>query len=1052
MTADRIDEPDAQYRSRWGFARLRRVLLVAALLLLVALIALWTQRKQIARGYADRFLAGQQVPGRYEIADLGFSRQRLTNVVLGDPAHPDLVADWVELDTAISTGGAQVRGVRAGRVRTRARLVNGALSFGALDRLLPKATGAPFALPAIRLGVEDGRMRIEAPQGVVGVKLSGSGLLSDGFAGRVAVVTRRWKQAGCDIADAQAAFSVTVASGASTLKGPVRARAIACGGIAAASPAVTLSLRLGKHLESWAGNARLAVASVERDGMRAAALGGRIGFNGTAKYTGGTAQLGSGAFAAGGVGGKALTLRGQYGFWNGGAKLNGRIEARAVSASAATLHTLAAYRETGAGTPLAPIVQAIADAGAKAARAADLSTDLSVALGTSNMIAVPRIEARAASGAYLSVGGGSGLHYGWPNDGVRIDTAVMMGGGGLPDARVTLAQAPGGAAQGVATIAPYQAGGARIALAPVRFSATPGGNTHVETIATLSGPLAGGRVDELRAPLSLYWNGRDRVIVNPSCTPLSVRRVAVSSLDLDPARLSLCPQGAGLVTLLGGRLGGGARLAAAKLTGTMGGAPLSLAASGGSLRLSDSGFTLAGVAARLGPADRQTRLDFAKIEGGAGKAGLGGRLSGGGGQIANVPLLLSAAAGDWRFAAGRLGLTGTLAVADAVTDAPRFKPLAADAVALDLTGGRISVRGMLAEPATRTKVADVAILHDLNTATGHADLTVPGISFGKDFQPDQITPLTFGVIAAVVGTVSGEGHIRWDKAGVTSDGSFGTGATDLAAAFGTVSGISGTIRFTDLLTLQSAPGQIVRIKTINPGVPVSDGTIRLQLLPGTRVKIEDGRWPFAGGALVLEPTVLDFAQPVERRMTFRVSNMDAGLFLQQFEFKNLDATGTFAGVLPMIFDSTGGRIENGNLSVTSGEGGTIAYVGEVSQKDVGFWGNLAFQSLKSLRYKRLGIEMNGPLAGEMITQVRFAGVAQGEGTKRNFLLDRLQKLPLVFNVTIKAPFRQLIDSAQSFYDPRRLIERNLPALLEEQKKKRGSAPKPVQPPASENAP
>jgi hypothetical protein len=203
---------------------------------------------------------------------------------------------------------------------------------------------------------------------------------------------------------------------------------------------------------------------------------------------------------------------------------------------------------------------------------------------------------------------------------------------------------------------------------------------------------------------------------------------------------------------------------------------------------------------------------------------------------------------------------------------------------------------------------------------------------------------------------------------------------------------------------------------------------------------------------VLEPTVLDFAQPVERRMTFRVSDMDAGLFLQQFEFKNLDATGTFAGVLPMIFDATGGRIENGQLSVTSAEGGTIAYVGEVSQKDVGFWGNLAFQSLKSLRYKRLGIEMNGPLAGEMITQVRFAGVGQGTGAKRNFLLDRLQKLPLVFNVTIRAPFRQLIDSAQSFYDPRRLIERNLPALLEEQNKKRRAPPEPVQPPASETMP
>ncbi len=79
--------------------------------------------------------------------------------------------------------------------------------------------------------------------------------------------------------------------------------------------------------------------------------------------------------------------------------------------------------------------------------------------------------------------------------------------------------------------------------------------------------------------------------------------------------------------------------------------------------------------------------------------------------------------------------------------------------------------------------------------------------------------------------------------------------------------------------------------------------------------------------------------------------------------------------------------------------------------------------------------MDGPLAGEMVTGVRFAGVSQGEGAKSNFLIRRLQRLPFVFNVRIRAPFRGLIDSAASFYDPQRLVARNLQQLIEEQNRR-----------------
>ena len=64
-------------------------------------------------------------------------------------------------------------------------------------------------------------------------------------------------------------------------------------------------------------------------------------------------------------------------------------------------------------------------------------------------------------------------------------------------------------------------------------------------------------------------------------------------------------------------------------------------------------------------------------------------------------------------------------------------------------------------------------------------------------------------------------------------------------------------------------------------------------------------------------------------------------------------------------------------------------------------------------------------------------------------------MPLVFNVKIQAPFRQLITSAKGFYDPTLLIEQNLSTLLrvqEEAEAAAAAASKPVQPPESEPMP
>jgi len=1021
----------------------RRIALALLLLAGAGTLTVWVERRPIAARFIDRELARRGVPARYEVAELGAGRQRLTNLVIGDPRYPDLVADWVETRTRFGLGGPTLEGVRAGNVRMRGRVGrDGRLSLGTIDRLLPPPSGKPFALPDIDLSVADGRLQLATPVGAIGLRLRGAGGLIDGFRGQVAVAGRDVGQAGCRATNMTARLDVRVKASAPAIVGPVRVASLLCGGVAVEQPAATVDVRLSPALNRWRGTADGGWGRATGPGLAIGAGRGRFAFAGTAERTGGRASLelqrvaGSNWFAAR-VGTEGVWRVGSGAAFTGGLSLHGGVVRRELVPSTRAL----------AGTPVGPVASAVAGAARRALQSFDAEARLSTATNAGGtFVHVHALDGRSVSGARVRVTGGEGIQW-RAGSGLRTVADVEARGGGLPAFRTRVARGQDGVWRGEGRAEPYVADSAQMAVLPFRFTVGSRQST-IRTVALLSGPLASGRIDGLRVPLDMAWDERGRWRIGPDCTLVSFQRLRLGTLDLSAGTTTLCPTGPAIVTGGAGNLTGGGRLSPVALRGWLGGSPVRMEAGGGTLSLGGSGFTLREVALRLGPSDRESRLNAVSLAGHLVSGGVAGRVEGLAGKLAAVPLLAADGGGDWSVHDGRLAVQARATVTDAQAPA-RFEPLLAQDLRLTLADGRIDAAAMLLNPPTATRVALATIRHDLGAGTGSADLDVPGIAFGDRLQPEALTRLTFGVIAEVKGIVAGKGRIDWSPAGVTSTGRFGTAGLDLAAAFGPVTGVKGDILFTDLLALASAPDQVVTVASINPGVPVTDGVVRYQTLPGSRVAVRGARWPFAGGTLTLEPTLLDFSQASQRRLTFRVNGIGAAPFLQQFDFDNLDATGTFDGVLPMIFDETGGRIEGGALTVREG-GGTIAYVGELGRRQLGFWGDLAFQSLRSLRYRSLDIRMNGPLAGEMVTDVRFAGVSQGKGARANFLIRRLQRLPLLFNVRITAPFRGLLDSAQSFYDPSRLIQRNLPALLERQNRTPDQSP--VQPPASERQP
>ncbi len=1026
----------ARRRMRWIAAPLTAIAVIGA--------GIWIERRPIATGFVDRELARRGVPARYTIADLGFRTQRLTNVVIGDPTRPDLVADWVELTTDVSLSGARVSAIRAGQVRLRGRVIDGKLALGAIDRLLPPDQGKPFALPSLWLDVADARLRLDTPIGVVGAKLTGQGQLTNGFAGALALVGERFDSGACHAERVAAALQLRITDRQPILKGPLRAAGVECETVAASNVAADVDLRLDARLDRWRGRAGVMLATLRSAPGQVSAVTGTVDFDGGLRRTAGSVDLVSGAIDSPRARASSLGLSGRYHIGRDGAGFDGQASVQQASLGPAWRAAIDRIGSTGAGTPVGPLMAKIGQAGGAAARSFGGSADLRVAPGPNGYeVTLGRADIMSRSGAHATLSGGQGISV--DARGMRVDGLLALTGGGLPEAALQLRQSSAGAPiRGSGFVRPYAAGGAQLALGDLDFTAARGA-TRITTRAVLSGPVADGRIERAAAPIAAYWNGQS-LRLNPGCTPLTFERLRVASLALGETRVRVCAEGDTLLRVDGNRLSGAARLSEHRFVGKLGDTPFTLAIQSARYGFLDNRFGANGVAARLGDGDHITRLDLATLDGRIAKGGAVGAFAGADGRIAQVPLLLSDGRGDWRFDGDKLTLGGALMVADADPE-PRFYPLSSRDVALTLADNRIVATGTLTPPASDLIVAKAAIAHDLGRGVGSADLAVPGIAFSEAFQPNKLTRFTYGVIAGVQGLVSGDGRIDWNPKAVTSSGTFRTAGANLEAAFGPIEGLTSEIHFTDLLNLVSAPGQEVALARVNPGVAVEGGVIRYQTLADQRVRIEGGRWPFAGGMLILDPAELDLATDRERRLTFRLEGVDAAQFLQQLDFKNLNATGTFDGVLPMIFDAKGGRIEGGELNVRPG-GGTIAYVGEVSQENLGFWGNTAFQALKSLRYRNLTIAMNGSLAGEMITEVRFAGLSQGDGAKRNFLVRRLQQLPFVFNVRIKAPFRQLFDLADPGGYAKRVLSQSIVAP------NTGSTvgATPVQPRASETVP
>ena len=1037
MAERRSDEEIMIARRGRGWRRIAGLAALVILVLLVVAIAIvWIERRPIATQYLKREFERRGVTASYTLDRVGLRTQQVSNLVIGDPKHPDLVARFAKIQMRLKWDGSfEVYRIVARGVRLRGRLVHGKVRWGQVDKLLPPPSNKPFQLPNFALDIADASIALATPFGPIGAALEGHGQLSGGFKGRLALASPRLVPGRCGAENLRANVAVAVIARRPNIEGPVTLNRFACpvSRFEVIKPRFDAKASFNEAFTNINGSGRMAI------GALAAGANGLVNFAGELTYKGpltdvrGAVKLSAQRSRLGTIYADRTRLTGGYGLDSRAGKfaLVGDYAADSASLAPSMLAGVTQPLAAAAKTPIGPIVASIGSAITRTSRNFNSA-------GTIRVVNFPgggaaRIESAdiiAPGGARARVFGGSGVTYYWPSGGLRIDGNIEMGGGGLPSGRVTLHQArAGGPMNGIAQLAPYTANGTRLTLAPIRFAGARDGSTAVSTSAQLDGPFPDGRVEALRIPIEGRIGRGGGFAFGTSCAVVSFNYLRTGALQLGRTRLPVCPIGSAIVSKRpGGPVLASARFRGPVLDGRLGSSPLHLAAAGG--QIVGKQFTVNSLGVRLGRAESPVLFDAERLTGSFVGAGISGKFTGAKSTIGNVPLLLSDASGSWLVHHGDLSVDSALTVSNRDPD-PKFYPLKSDNVHFTLAGDEVRATGTLRHPASGTIVTEVDIEHRLSSGAGHATLDVPGLNFGPGLQPDELTRLTEGVVALVNGTITGQGRIDWSGGGkVTSTGDFSTANLDLAAPFGPVTGMRGTIHFDDLLGFTTPPGQVLTVQSINPGILVENGAIRYQLLPGQLVKIERGEWPFMGGRLVLHETVINFSRPTAKRLTFEVIGLDAKTFVGSLGFKDLTASGTFDGVLPMIFDESGGRIVGGRLDSRPG-GGSLAYNGAINKADLGTMGNLAFNALRDLRFKSMIIRLDGDLAGEFTSRLAIDGVGLGQTSTQKIIRSLLSKIPLKMNVTISGPFRALIATAKSFNDPRQVIKDVLPRPLDE---------------------
>ena len=196
---------------------------------------------------------------------------------------------------------------------------------------------------------------------------------------------------------------------------------------------------------------------------------------------------------------------------------------------------------------------------------------------------------------------------------------------------------------------------------------------------------------------------------------------------------------------------------------------------------------------------------------------------------------------------------------------------------------------------------------------------------------------------------------------------------------GVIEGIETTFHLPDMTTLRSAPAQGLTFETTSLGnVRAEKGRLTYQVEPGSVVFLENGRFQWCGGTVII-PATRFTAGKNAYDITVFCDRLKLDQLLEQFGLAQVEGGGAVSGLLPVSL--TDGRLsfENAFLYSSPGEGGVIRVQGsEVLTAGVPQGTpqynqmELARYALKDYDYQWAKVTMNS-VGDDLLVQLQFDG-------------------------------------------------------------------------------